>query len=182
VPKNLPSSVIEADQPGRACLAVKDQTDCTEITKFCALRLRITRKPPAAHYAVTRAATSGWVLLCSRRLQLDAMPFPLGMPGSLDQASCSRYASDHGVRELISAGHGRAQQSCDGHCVQIGLLVEVTGFLPAAQAVRGGLEGQLRAGATLAVESLVAAQQLPVGQGPRRSGAGWRRSTQSPAP
>ena len=34
---------------GRACLAVKDQTDCIQITKFCALRLRITKKPPAAH-------------------------------------------------------------------------------------------------------------------------------------
>ena len=46
-PKNLPSPVIDADQPG-GVLAVKDQTDSTQITKFCALRLRITKKPPAA--------------------------------------------------------------------------------------------------------------------------------------
>jgi hypothetical protein len=46
----LPRSAdpIDADQSGRACLAAKYQTDSTQIT-ICALRLRITKKPPTAH-------------------------------------------------------------------------------------------------------------------------------------
>jgi hypothetical protein len=48
-----------------------------------------------------------------------------GMPGSLDQAGCPRYAPDHGVQELVSAGQGlhsnplqsreRRFESCQGH-------------------------------------------------------------------
>ena len=63
-----------------------------------------------------------------------------------------------GPGELLDVGtdQGAAAQS-NGDGVEVGLLIEVTGFLPAAQAVRSALEGQLRAGAALAVESPVAA-------------------------
>jgi hypothetical protein len=52
--------------------------------------------------------------------------------------------------------------------------LEVTGFLPAAQAVHGGLQGQLQTGTTLPVERLVAAQQLPVGERPGSDRQRWR--------
>src|SRR6266487_1532312 len=80
-----------------------------------------------------------------------------------------------GPRELLDVGTDQgAPTEADGHRVQIGLLVEVAGFLPAVQAVHGGLQGQLRTGTTFAVESLVAAQQLPVGK--RTGGEGQRGS------
>src|SRR6516162_2673714 len=65
-----------------------------------------------------------------------------------------------GPGELLDVGTDQcAATQSDRHGVQIGFPVEVTGFLPAAQAVHGGVQGQLRTGTMLAVESLVAAQQ-----------------------
>ena len=43
--------------------------------------------------------------------------------------------------------------------------------MPAAQAVHGGLQGQLRTGTTLLVESPVAAEQFPVGERPGSEGS-----------
>ena len=57
----------------------------------------------------------------------------------------------------------------------------VTGFLPAAQAVHGGLQGQLRTGTTLPVERLVAAQQLPAGERPGSDRQRRGVANQSPA-
>ena len=91
----------------------------------------------------------------------------------MDEAvAAAPYLPGPGERLDVGTDQGAATQG-DGHRIEIGRPVEVTGFLPAAQAVHGGLQGQLRTGTTLPVESLVAAQQLPVGQRP--GGEGQRR-------
>src|SRR5215813_14090400 len=62
-----PPPVIDADQPGRARLAVKDPTDSTQITKFCALRLRITKEPPSARHGRRRPHRAPDLPLAARR-------------------------------------------------------------------------------------------------------------------